>query len=383
MKSPFNSNRKSLVRLLCLVLVMALLTTAFAGCSKQKDETTDPPTSDSLLDLEDETTDPPTESQETEPEEVTDPTDGTIDPELLKIRSAPSMDSTVIGHLEPGQSVDILRREENGGLDWALIREGWICIEKLEAYTGPDGIITDGSVGNQDPTEETTAATRPNGTDNNTGNTGGNNGNAGGNNAGTGTAADIKGIVTASDLNIRKDADQSSEKVGSYPYGTRVYIEETKNGWGRTDKGWISMQYVYKDGTTGTKTGKGVVTGNGLNIRSGPGTNHDKVGSYNFGNRITILEQITLGDTTWACTDKGWISLAYVYVDGTKGEGAGFGTCIGDDVNIRSGPGTQYDPVGSLNEGTELDILFQIEINGTYWGCIKQGWVCMDYVGMG
>ncbi len=382
MKSPFNSNRKSLQRILCLVLVMAVLTTVFAGCQKDDsdDSSSAPPSSDSMLDLGDET-EPPS-SEETEPSETTDPTEATIDPEWMVIRSAPSMDSTPIGKLQPGATVDILREEEgSAGVRWALIREGWIPIEYLEQYTGPDGIITDGSVGNDtDPTEMPTDATKPN--DGNTGNNNGGN-NSGGNNAGTGEAADIKGIITASELNIREDADQSSDKVGSYPYGTRVYIEETKNGWGRTDKGWISMQYVYKDGTTGTKTGKGVVTGNGLNIRTGPGTNYDSVGSYNFGDRITILEQFKYGDTTWACTNKGWISFAYVYVDGTEGDGAGFGTCIGDDVNIRSGPGTQYDAVGSLNYGDDVDILFQIKIGDKYWGCIKQGWVCMDYVGMG
>ena len=75
--------------------------------------------------------------------------------------------------------------------------------------------------------------------------------------------------------------------------------------------------------------------------------------------------------------------MQYVYVDGTTGEGAGTGTVSGNAVNIRSGPGTGYGSVGTLNNGDKVEILAQFEINGTKWGCIKNGWVCMDYVGVG
>ena len=147
------------------------------------------------------------------------------------------------------------------------------------------------------------------------------------------------------------------------------------------------MEYVYEDGTTGKNGCKGVVTGDGLNIRSGPGTNYDGVGSYNRGTRVNILERIQIGDSWWGCTDKGWISLGYVYIDGTEGDGAGFGTVSGDTVYVRSGPGTNYDALGSLNAGTNVDILFQIDMGEMTWGCVKYGngygWISMTYVGMG
>ena len=161
--------------------------------------------------------------------------------------------------------------------------------------------------------------------------------------------------------------------------GDKVVVKETSNGWGKTDKGWISMQYAYKTGATGTNTAKGIVTGEGLNIRSGPGTDYGSVGNYATGTRVNILEQIN----GWGCTDKGWISMNYIYVDGTKGDGAGTGVVTGDTVNIRSGPGTGYGSVGSLNEGDEVEILAQFEVDGTYWGCTSKGWVCMDYIGVG
>lgn len=367
-------------RVLCVILTILLLTTVFAGCGSKQEETQ--PSSDSMLDLGDANTTestPPTEAP-------TDASSETVDPEIFNIRNTPGLDGTVIGHLEPGTKIDILREEPADGLRWALIRQGWICIEYLEQYLSADGVLL-GADGETVPTTaptETTAATKPAGTTAPT--TGGNTGNTGntGTNTGTGTTANISGVVTGSELNIRKDASTNSDIVGQYKYGDRITILETKGDWGRTDKGWVHMDYVYKDGTTGKNSCKGVVTVNGLNIRSGPGTKYDSVGSLNTGARVNVLERIQIGDSWWGCIDKGWISMGYVYVDGTEGDGAGYGTVSGDAVNIRSGPGTGFDIVGSLSSGQNLDILFQIEIGDTAWGCIGVSkWVCMDYVGMG
>ena len=99
---------------------------------------------------------------------------------------------------------------------------------------------------------------------------------------------------------------------------------------------------------------------------------------------MNILERLQIGDTWWGCTDKGWISLGYVYIDGTKGDYSGTGTVIGDGVNVRSGPGTNYDSVGSKNYGDDIEVFHQIQVGDTWWGCIGSGkWICMDYVGMG
>ena len=49
-------------------------------------------------------------------------------------------------------------------------------------------------------------------------------------------------------LNIRAGAGTSYESIGKYTKGTQVIITaQTTVGstvWGRTDKGWISMDYV-------------------------------------------------------------------------------------------------------------------------------------------
>lgn len=70
-------------------------------------------------------------------------------------------------------------------------------------------------------------------------------------------------VVTAEErLNIRAKASASSVVVGSYEHGTAITILERKGGWGRTDRGWIALDYVTlsEDSISGT-TGSASISG--------------------------------------------------------------------------------------------------------------------------
>lgn len=55
----------------------------------------------------------------------------------------------------------------------------------------------------------------------------------------------VGAVVTAEKpLNIRAEASALSAVVGSYEPGTAITILERRGGWGRTDRGWIFMDYV-------------------------------------------------------------------------------------------------------------------------------------------
>ena len=55
----------------------------------------------------------------------------------------------------------------------------------------------------------------------------------------------VGAVVTAEErLNIRAKASASSVVVGSYEHGTAITILERKGSWGRTDRGWIALDYV-------------------------------------------------------------------------------------------------------------------------------------------
>ncbi len=372
MRNP--SNRIS--RLLILTMVLALLVGCLAGCRKQETPDESGQNPPNLVDQE---STPSTDGSsapddETEPESTgsvsIQDNEATITAEQVNVRAAPSSERTIIDTLVKGDVVKIVDQQTLLGVTWVRIDgSGWICLDLIS--------LPGGYVDPTDPTEpEGTEPdeTQPEETKDPEPGTGTGNGN---------DKVVAKGIVTASELNIRdKATTNGSEIVGKLHAGDRVEILEKSNGWGRTSKGWISLDYVYQDGTIGKNSAQGVVTGDTLNIRSGPGTKYDRVDSLSHGARVKIMEQITIGGTKWGCIEKGWICLDYVYIDGTTGENGGTGTVTGDQLNIRTGPGTNFERNGSLNKGDTIKIYTQIKIGDMTWGCTDKGWVSMDYVEM-
>lgn len=51
-----------------------------------------------------------------------------------------------------------------------------------------------------------------------------------------------------------------------------------------------------------------------------------------------------------------------------------------EELRIRSGPGTEYEEVGRLREGTQVVILEIANSGNREWGRTDRGWVCMDYI---
>lgn len=374
MNYPF---KKKCIRLFSLVLAFVMVAGVFAGCGKAKDPETTPSTEDNvppgLVEVK------PTEATTT-PTEAPKPVDknaAVINTDKTPVRQTPSNDVEAIGHLDKGTTVTIIREVSIAEVGWSLIREGWVKSEALDKSYVPEE-----TTGDDDKPAETKPADnkddkddKDNKDDNKTNTTTNNN------------TKGTPGVVTGSELNIRKDASQTSDRVDSYKYGDRVTILETKNGWGRTNKGWISLNYVYQDGAKGANGCNGVVTASQLNVRSGPGTKYEKVDAINYGGRVNVLERITVDGATWGCTSKGWIAMEHVYVDGTKSTGAGEGTCTGNAVNIRSGPGTNYGAVGSADKGDAITIYTQIKIGEVTWGYVAKGntkgWMSMQYANMG
>lgn len=449
------SDQYNLRKPLSLILATTLTATLFTGCMKKDTaEPADTTPQTPGISLSDTSAPTETEAPTTEATEAVNENTATVTSQI-NIRSSPSTEATIVGTLDAGDKVEISRREEVTGINWAYIispEAGWIVMDYVEMDIPsqmPTGGDTSTPAGENTATEPTSGETdtlnikgvvtvnnlnirsEPDGnvqgsynkgdvvtileTKNGWGrtnkgwitmeyvNTSGSTaqtptGTTGNNTSGSNTAAStgngsttvqFRGIVTAKQLNIRASATKDSDSLGSYSYGARVEILEKNGDWGRTSKGWISLNYVYQDGTTGSNTAKGTITaGGGLNIRSGPGKGYDSVGSYAEGDSVTILEQFTYDGVTWGCTNKGWISMAYVDTgssnsgssDSSDGQKATVTTESG--LRVRSGAGTNYDVVGSLKYGTKVTILSQKTVDGTTWGEISTGWICMDYVSL-
>ena len=283
---------------------------------------------------------------------------GVITGNELNIRSAAGTNgTTIVGQYRKGDVVTILETKDG----WGRTSLGWILLDYVKS--SEDSNKTDNNT-----TTGTTNKTDTGKTD-------------------TGNGSDkviAQGIVLASDLNVRSSASTAGDRIKSLSYGTWVEIYEKSDGWGRTKDGWISLNYVYQDGTKTNDAIGGVVTGSGLNIRQRPNTTSDPLGSYSSGTYVEILAQFTSGDYTWGRTEKGWIRLDYVYLEGADVGESGNGVVNTDGLNVRKGPGTGYDSVGSYNEGDEVVILYQLEVGETTWGCVGKGrWISLKYVNLG
>ena len=309
----------------------------------------------------------PTEPQPTEPQpsEPTPPAQSVTGKVKanggLNIRSGPSTGHSVVGHLSNGAAVTILEQQNAGSMIWGKIDKGWISmnyvvLDTADEPTDPDpgdqtGAVTGyikvsgglnirsgpgttysivGSYSNGDKvtiTQQQTVGsvtwgktalgwismnyfttTAP----------------------GEGTEpwpGVVSGTVKVSDvLRIRSGPGTSYAVAGYYYNGDKVAVTQQKTvgsiTWGKTEKGWISMQYVVvgstdndDDGDTTEPTEPAVetrtVTADCLNVRSGAGTGYSVVGYLYTGARVQILEKVTVDGVQWGKIANGWICLTY------------------------------------------------------------------------
>ena len=399
MNYPF-TKKKTLAGIVSLALVL----TSLSGCSllpsSQGNETT--PTEEETVPPTIATTLPPTEAPTVAP--TTAPRENiAVVKEQLNVRASPSNGARVKCQMEAGDEVEVLRIDYIGEVGWAYISTlatdtvaegvpGWIQTSLLDmsnvsiasdsnSTPAGDGTVTTPTAPAA-TTPTTPAVTTPTTPVNSITGTGT-----------TTTPANAKyGVITASELNIRATASQSADRVGSYQYGDRIAVLESSNGWGRTDKGWISLSYVYMDGDVGTNAAYGTVTATQLNVRSGPGTNYERVKTLSQNERVQVLQQIKVGNTTWGYASGGWVSMEFIQLDGSTNNNTGntgntgtttyTGVVTGSGVNVRSGAGTSYPVVGSKTMGDVVTITETVSADGMIWGKIDTGWISMNYVRM-
>ena len=121
------------------------------------------------------------------------------------------------------------------------------------------------------------------------------------------TNTNYQAKITASSLRIRQGASTSYRQIGSYPRNTIVTIYAVSNNWGKTDKGWICLDYTSRDIAT-------------LNIKR-------TVGQYKrFARRTTLYKNSNLKGKTYSYLPNTQVKIIrnvsstvdYVYVVRTK-----------------------------------------------------------------
>ena len=383
MKKSILSQLRALIALtLAFVLVLSL-----TGCFK-KDEPNptdgaEEPTSQAGPNAAD-PTDAPTEESMDAPTEapVQKSVMGTVTANNLNVRSNPSTDSTVLSQLPVDLRIEVLEQKLVGETNWGRIGE--MILNNGTKVTGGwinlSYVKLDGAEPEAPVVDPTTPST--------------------GNTSSQTTGSGKKGTITASELNIRKSTSTSSEAVGKYIKGDQVEILEQKTvdgtTWGRTNKGWISMKYVKLDGQTTTttsdnkkdedKTTSSEVVTDGKTSVLGYGV--VDLGSLNVrsgpGTNYDKVGTVSEGSRyayyqksgNWVRIKSGWVSVSYFYLEGTSASDGGTGTVTATELNIRKGPGSSFDSAGVLKQGETVKILAQA--NG--WGYTSKGWVSMKHV---
>ncbi len=220
--------------------------------------------------------------------------------------------------------------------------------------------------------------------------------------------------VNTDGLNVRQGPGTNYQFIQKVNTGTKLVITETAKGgsynWGKCDLGWVCLLYTDYDAVTNakpetpavTQTGTVRVEGGGqLRIRSGPSTGYAVVGYLNTGDKVSITELKSAGTMQWGKMDKGWVSMNYIVLDKTQTQAPTqpetqpetkpetkpqetvkqTGTVkVAESLNVRSGPGIEYDIVGYLKNGAKVAIAETAKNGITTWGKTEKGWISLSYV---
>ena len=132
----------------------------------------------------------------------------------------------------------------------------------------------------------------------------------------------VTGTVDSGDssLRVRSQASTESKVLARLDHGTQVEVISTaENGWYQivcgNITGYVSSDYLVVDAAQEAEPAAaepryGKVTTASLNIRSGAGTDYDKVGSLKAGKIVTILSEAD----GWYQIESGYVSADYVTI---------------------------------------------------------------------
>ncbi len=301
----------------------------------------------------------------------------------MNVRSGAGTQNSKVGAVYYNQKLDITEVAKVGDIPWGKFSTGWVCLK----YTNYSEIVKDTET---TPEESKPEESKPE----------------------TDTTVITGTVNSTAALRIRKGPGTNYDRVGCYTNGNRVTILETQTvggqKWGRTDKGWICLDYVKLDSAlpeTGTDTTPeeskpddstaatpdtetpgtamemtGTVTSpGGLRIRSGAGTGYPQVGSYAKGTKVTVTEQKTVNGEAWGKTDQGWICLSYVEPESGTVKETFIGIVNVDGLRIRESAGTGK-VVAYYAKGNQVEILETTVVDGDKWGRTVHGWISLEFV---
>ena len=328
----------------------------------------------------------------------------------VNIRKGPGTGYGLSGKADTGDKLVITEVATGSGYTWGKSDKGWIALKYTNYSTVTGGSNnSNNTTGNNNVETESNNSNTNNNNSNNSSNTGS-------------TAVKITGKVTLSSgtLNVRNGAGTGNKVVSYYANGATVTILEQKTVgstiWGRTDRGWISLDYVKLDATTdNTDTNTGNTgntdtnTGNTGNTDTNTGntgntdTNTDDTGNADTNTGNTGNTDTNTGNSGNTDTNTGSTGNTDTNTGNTGNTDTNTGNTdtntdnIGSNnststaitgkikvssgyLNIRKDATTSSAVVGRLNPNATVTIYETKTVGSVVWGRTSQGWVCMDYV---
>ena len=175
-------------------------------------------------------------------------------------------------------------------------------------------------------------------------------------------------VIADDDTTVRKGPSTSYSILGTLEEGEVVVKVGTAGVWTKIifddEYGYVKTADVsaYNDDDliiidNGSSSGTTMAATANVNVRSGPGTNYSKLGELSKGDKVTKVG--TTGNWTiinWS-TGTAYVSSSYLTPSsGSSGSSSASGTTMvaTANVNVRTGPGTNYSILGSLTKGTTI-----------------------------
>ena len=101
------------------------------------------------------------------------------------------------------------------------------------------------------------------------------------------------GFVNATGLNLRQSPDTGSQVLTTANSGECIVVLGSENGWYKVSynlqTGYMSADYVNVATAENAELGYGVVTGSGVNLRSGPDTSYNRVATASQDEKCYII----------------------------------------------------------------------------------------------
>lgn len=215
-------------------------------------------------------------------------------------------------------------------------------------------------------------------------------------------------FVNTDALNVRSGPGTGYAVIDTIVYGTNGLVVDGPvfaNGYtwyeldyvGGTSDGWVASDFLSL-ATSGGGFAVGdivVVDSASLNVRSGPGTGYTVIDTLSSGDQGVVLDgPVSADGYTWYQINysyggySGWVAGEYLSYAGGSGFAIGENVTVATNgLNVRSGPGTGYAVIDTLNDGDQGVVLdgpvsadgyTWYEINYSYGG--YSGWVAGAYL---